>query len=154
MELIITQNPKAEIIDQVWMLQNRNLPLSKWGRDYFNSYFNKSDSRRPIIVLAYEDDEIVGFILSKEKGDIFQLDSLLVRAEYRKRGVATKLIKRILKEATRKNARKVILHFRDSNNLAEFYKKFGFGNKKKAGNYKNGEIKYEMEINLKNNQKS
>lgn len=84
---------------------------------------------------AVSQSKIVGGIIAMatRDEDLLYINSLFVHQAYRNKGIATKLLKKVLKIAEK---RRVVLDLRtDRSFLVEFYEKFGFRIKKLRKDY-------------------
>jgi [ribosomal protein S18]-alanine N-acetyltransferase len=71
--------------------------------------------------------QIVGFCSFWRVLDELHINNLAVVPEYRRQGVATALLRRVLEEAARFDIRRTMLEVRRSNTAArELYERFGF----------------------------
>lgn len=76
-------------------------------------------------ILIFEDTIIKGVLVYQDLIDILTIDYIVVDEKYRKKGIATNLLKHMEKKY--KNYRNVTLEVRESNISAiNFYKKNGF----------------------------
>lgn len=66
-------------------------------------------SEQGIVLLAEENDEVIGVALGRIFGGVCHLGFLGVKREYRKRGVGTQLLNRFIDEAKKRKAHKIWL---------------------------------------------
>ncbi|EKE15982.1 MAG: hypothetical protein ACD_11C00057G0007 [uncultured bacterium] len=139
-----TEEAKKELLN----FYNASFPKSQWDFEKISSFFDKEN--KGICFVIKSSSKLFGFSMGKlykNRKDIFVLSSLFVSSELRGNGYAKKLIEIFSQEAFfDKNIKKIILHFRDSNNLQNFYEKVGFINHCIDGEYKNREKKHYMEM--------
>lgn len=133
---------------QLLNFYNAGFPKSRWETDRLDSFFNK---RGKCLCFVVEDEnEIRGLAIGKKSDNdkrCMILNALLIGGNLRGNGYAKKMMELFIEKSFNfDDIAKVCLHFRDSNNLEDFYSKFGFGNHKICGTYKNGELKHYMEI--------
>ncbi len=82
-----------------------------------------------------------GFILSRQAVDEEELLLIGVRPEYRRRGVASALLERLVTEARMRGIRRLFLEMREGNPAENLYLKHGFEPVGRRPNYYNrGEI--------------
>jgi ribosomal protein S18 acetylase RimI-like enzyme len=81
------------------------------------------------------------------KENKFTVELFGVSNKMRGEGIGKMLMEKLLGKLDSKE--EVIVHFRASNSVQKFYEKFGFGNLRICGKYKNGEDKREMSVLLK-----
>lgn len=98
-------------------------------------YKNILNNNKKILIGAVDNNEIIGFIygyLKEEAGDFVKenvalIDALYVLDEYRKKGIATKLIDEFYKWCKDKNVKIVNIGvFIDNKEAYNLYKKLGF----------------------------
>ncbi|MFA5777366.1 MAG: GNAT family N-acetyltransferase [Parcubacteria group bacterium] len=139
---------KKQLVD----FYNENFSLSKWSEKYFNGFLDDKKERKMECFILEKNNKIIGFILGRKVGKIrfrYNLTTLLVDEKYRGKGYSKLLMDKFLKTIKEnKEARKVYLHFRDSNDFEGFYKHYGFSGHRITGAYSNGEKKHYMEIKL------
>lgn len=78
---------------------------------------------------AYEDNELIGFILCEERkwNNTLYVENLLVSESHRRKGIGKLLIKKVIEISHHKNFRHIELETQNTNVPAiEFYKKQGF----------------------------
>ncbi|MDD5396616.1 MAG: GNAT family N-acetyltransferase, partial [Candidatus Moranbacteria bacterium] len=108
------------------------------------------EKNKGICLVVEKENEIGGMIIGRKNKvtkNCVTLSALLVGDDLRGQGLAKKLAEMFMKKVfTREENLKIELHFRDSNNLQNFYEKLGFEKHCVCGKYKNGEKKHYMEI--------
>jgi ribosomal protein S18 acetylase RimI-like enzyme len=85
--------------------------------------------REPIKFLVAEaDNKVVGTTIINDRGKIGYISSVMVHPDYRRKGIATKLVKSALDYVQRRKKSKAVLHV-DSTNISalNLYVKLGFG---------------------------
>lgn len=70
--------------------------------------------------------EAAGFTLSRHAADEEELLLIAVLPQYRRRGVATALLRRLIAEARLRNVTRMFLEMRDGNPAEAFYRQHGF----------------------------
>ncbi len=122
-----------------------------WNKKYFNQ-FTKDNQRQSLILVAETNsNNLAGLILGRRDKNnkyFFNLSIIVVDFKYRKKGIATKLMKELISNLSKGKTKKIIIHFREKNNLKNFYQKFGFCNFKIIGKYNNGDNKCFMELKI------
>ena len=120
---MIRELEEKDFIQVNELLKNFNYELNK---ESFNNDFLKS--------LVYEDDFIKGILVYQYFYDRLEIDYIIVDSNYRKMGIATKLLNKL--EKTYKNIDNITLEVRESNKSAiNFYLKNGFKEVTKRKNY-------------------
>ncbi len=91
------------------------------------SFLNEIYKPRAVAKVATLDGSIVGYICAEYVEDEGHILDLAVHPDFRRRGVATSLVRHVLEELRLKGSRFVYLEVRTSNNAAkELYERFGF----------------------------
>jgi ribosomal protein S18 acetylase RimI-like enzyme len=144
----ITPRHKARLLE----LYTRNFPLSPWNQRYLDAFLS-GKKRSTIFYAIKEKDDFIGLILgrsSKTDPEIMILSVLAVDPHHQRKGYGSMLIEKFL-SSVKKNPRikKVFVHFRQCNDLENFYSRAGFKNHSISGSYSNGEKKHQMEFHLK-----
>ena len=120
---MIREIEEKDFIQVNELLKNFNYELNK---ESFNNDFLK--------VLVYDDDFIKGILVYQYLYDRLEIDYIIVDSDYRKIGIATKLLKTL--ENTYKNIENITLEVRESNKSAiNFYLKNGFKEIARRKNY-------------------
>lgn len=124
---MIREIEKKDFIQVNELLENFNYELTKKS---FNNDFLK--------VLVYDDKFIKGILVYQYLYDRLEIDYIIVDNNYRKKGIATKLLHFL--ENNYKNIDNITLEVRESNKEAiNFYRKNGFKEVTKRKNYYNDE---------------
>lgn len=144
----LSQKDRALLSD----IYNKNFPLSPWSPEYFYSFLSDS-SRSSLGFYMKQDAELVGLVLGRllsAKSNVFCLSALWINKDFRKKGYGKTLVQKLIPAiAARKKIKKIILHFRDANDLENYYSRLGFSGHKISGKYSNGNLKHYMELNIK-----
>lgn len=116
--------------------------LSHWGWAAY--YAELQGSNRPLMLVApvahpegqYRTDRIAGYIAARLAAGELHINNVAVRAEYRRRGIGSALLNRILEEGKRRSASVAFLEVRAGNSVAQaFYEKCGFLRSGRRRNY-------------------
>ncbi|HCP08489.1 MAG TPA: hypothetical protein DIT25_01680 [Candidatus Moranbacteria bacterium] len=151
MELLPTTNLSLE--DRLSLLKSylKDFPLSPWSQNYFFSFLSDS-SRSSLGFCIKENDVLIGFILGRllsKDSSVFCLSALWIDSDLRGKGLGGELVKNLIFAiSSRKKIKKIILHFRDANDLKDFYSRLGFSGHTLCGIYSNGDLKHYMELNV------
>ena len=79
------------------------------------------------VVLAVEDDTVLGFIVARVLGDEWEIENVVVIGSEQRRGLGSRLVRELLDLARIRSARSVFLEVRESNHSARrLYQKWGF----------------------------
>lgn len=149
-EIAIRTMTEADL-DEVLAIENESFPLP-WNRDHFLSEL-KSGYAFPLVALDQE-ERIAGYICPRlllEEGHIF---NIAVHRDFRRQGVAKRLLERVLHACRSGGGAVVFLEVRLSNRSAiGLYRRLGFvetGRRRKY--YENGEDAILMEYDLTDNE--
>jgi ribosomal-protein-alanine N-acetyltransferase len=107
--------------------------LSRWG---WNAYYNELTQQRNSVMLTARFDNgkeflpverVKGFIAARIVADELHINNVAVREDYRRLGIARKLLERAIDEAARMGARAAFLEVRAGNLPAQaLYASCGF----------------------------
>ncbi|MEO0072654.1 MAG: ribosomal protein S18-alanine N-acetyltransferase [candidate division WOR-3 bacterium] len=110
-------------LDQVMAIETTAFK-DPWRRSFFLSDLSRSGT---ILLVAKIGSKVIGYIDAWLLGDELHLANIAVDQEFRRRGVGTKLIKKIMAIGRQQGAKYIILEVRRSNIGAQmFYEKLGF----------------------------
>lgn len=107
--------------------------LSRWGWAAY--YAELQGSNRGLMLVArvarpleqVKTDQIAGYIVARQAANELHINNVAVRVEYRRRGLGSALLTRILEEGQRMDAAAAFLEVRAGNSLAQaLYEKCGF----------------------------
>lgn len=80
-----------------------------------------------VMLVAEREDKICGFIAAQTRAGNWEIENVVVGKEYLRRGIASLLVREIMKCARMGEASEVILEVRESNHAARsLYEKMGF----------------------------
>ncbi|MCX7756930.1 MAG: ribosomal protein S18-alanine N-acetyltransferase [candidate division WOR-3 bacterium] len=110
-------------LDQVMDIENSSFK-DPWKRDFFEHDLCR---RSAMLFVAKEGPKVIGYIDAWLFGDELHLANIAVHPEFRRMGVGSKLLKKIIELGKTKNAKYMVLEVRKSNFGAQkFYEKLGF----------------------------
>ncbi len=115
-----------------------------WSKDFFKALYEK---HRDDFLIAELSKKIVGYILGYKKSkELGSIKTMAVDPNRRRQGIGTKLINFLIKKLKKGGVKKIFLHIRTKNRIANaFYKKLGFKVVKTVKNYyQNGDNAYLM----------
>lgn len=102
--------------------------LSRWGWAAY--YAELQGGNRDLMLIAKPSTAsapVAGYIVARETAGELHINNVAVRAEYRRRGIGTALLNRVLDEARRRKANAAFLEVRSANHGAQaLYEKSGF----------------------------
>lgn len=96
----------------------------KWWQPLSKLEFLKILKHKKLLYVAEEKGEIIGYLSGTIKGKKLILENVFVKKEFRKKGVATELIKKFSSDWENKDMKETRLHCPER--LKEFYEKLGF----------------------------
>ncbi|MCI0433106.1 MAG: ribosomal protein S18-alanine N-acetyltransferase [Gemmatimonadetes bacterium] len=110
-------------IDDVIAIENASYSMP-WSDDTFETLLRRGDTT--LIVAAYE-GAVVGYAMGWHALDQGELGNVAVTAEWRRQGLATRLVTEYLRRQQRLGVRDVFLEVRRSNDAARaLYARMGF----------------------------
>lgn len=106
--------------------------LSRWGWAAY--YAELQGANRDLMLIARDSSSLIiesapiaGYIVARETAGELHINNVAVKAEYRRRGIGTALLNRVLAEARRRKANAAFLEVRSANHAAQaLYEKSGF----------------------------
>jgi len=140
-------------IDRIIDIERSWHHLSHWSVDSYYRLLN-DDSFTSSFVAEIDDDvrpRIVGFVIFHIAADVSEIYNIAVESSHARSGIGWALMSAAIQESSRRNAEKVILEVRKSNNPAiNFYLKFDFKIAGERKNYYSNPIEdaYVMELEI------
>ena len=133
------QIDRAEVVEDIYYFRDGNLVLEKEYYDIkgLDNIENRIVNLQKIydengtIYGAFHNDTLVGLVSLKgkligKKDDTIQLSSCFVSKDYRKQGIATKLVGMLKEKAMQMGAKKMYVSATPSKNTIHFYMSVGF----------------------------
>jgi ribosomal-protein-alanine N-acetyltransferase len=115
---------RPEDVEQVVAIEKRNF-RDAWTRRAFLAEMASSPASQPLVA-AYN-HEIIGYVVPWYVADEMQIANLAIREDFRRRGLARKILEYICEVAWQKGCRTAYLEVRRSNLSARrLYENFGF----------------------------
>ncbi|MCX7785426.1 MAG: ribosomal protein S18-alanine N-acetyltransferase [candidate division WOR-3 bacterium] len=112
-----------EDLDQVMAIE-KSCFVSPWKRSFFEYDICRKEAQ---CFVAKEKDKVIGYVDAWFIADEVHLANIAVAQEFRRQGIASQLLAKIIEIAQKKNCKKIFLEVRLSNIIAQkFYEKFGF----------------------------
>lgn len=132
----MTEHDLLEVVE----IEERS-KLSRWGWAAY--YAELQGINRSLMLVAHiaqseesRIDRVAGYIVARLSGGELHINNVAVRDEFRKSGIGTALLTRILAEGARLNATVAFLELRAGNSIAQaLYEKAGFRPVGKRRNY-------------------
>jgi len=95
-----------------------------WSRSMFASELAKASS---VCLGAFDGERLIGYVINSRYVDAWHIMNVAVDPDYRRRGVATRLLEQVFEQTKDDQRRGYTLEVRVSNNRAiELYEKLGF----------------------------
>ena len=93
-----------------------------WHADQYNKLFDSG-----IILVAEETGKLCGFVCAQAVGGEWEIENVVVAAEFLRRGIAKELVRTLIQLAENEAASAILLEVRESNLPARrLYEKHGF----------------------------
>jgi len=153
LEVRIRKARKGDI-DRIIDIERSWQHLSHWSIDSYYRLLN-DDSFTSSFVAETEGEKgrfhIVGFVIFHIAADVSEIYNIAVESTHARSGIGYQLMGAAVQESGRRNARKVLLEVRKSNNPAiNFYLKFNFKITGDRKNYYSNPVEdaYVMELEL------
>ena len=138
--LLITRMTEHDLLEVVEIEEGSG--LSRWGWAAY--YAELQGSNRPLMLVArvmrpleqIKTDNIAGYIAARLAANELHINNVAVRVEYRRRGIASALLKSIIEKGRGLEAKVAFLEVRAGNFLAQaLYENYGFRNVGLRRNY-------------------
>ncbi len=114
---------KPEDADAVVLVEQASFSVP-WSR---KSFWEEAANERTFYLLAIEGTQVIGYAGTWILDDEAQITNVAVLPEYRKKGVGSKIMEELIREAKNRGAVRMTLEVRPSNSQAiALYQKFGF----------------------------
>jgi [ribosomal protein S18]-alanine N-acetyltransferase len=129
-QIIITRMTEHDLLEVVEIEESSG--LSRWGWAAY--YAELQGTNRDLMLIArlaraqiIEHQRIAGYIVARESAGELHINNVAVRDQYRRRGVGSALLGRIVETARRLNVQVAFLEVRSGNQAAQaLYEKTGF----------------------------
>jgi ribosomal-protein-alanine N-acetyltransferase len=110
----------------VFELEESLFAGEEWSRDQFRSELSMVPDTRMYWV-ALDDKRVVGYFGEMIIDDFADIATVALAPEYRRQGIATRMVNTMIAEAVRRGATRMLLEVRVDNTAAiELYRKLGF----------------------------
>lgn len=129
-EIMITRMTEHDLLEVVEIEETSG--LSRWGWAAY--YAELQGANRDLMLIAriarapiIEHQRIAGYIVARESAGELHINNVAVRDQYRRRGVGSALLGRIMDTAKRLKVKVAFLEVRSGNQAAQaLYEKIGF----------------------------
>jgi [ribosomal protein S18]-alanine N-acetyltransferase len=123
--MMIRPATRADIPGMLLLTENTPTP-SRWTRAQYERLFDTNAARR-MTLISEEDSMPKGLITALVVADEWEIENVVVAAEFRRRGLATRLLRELIDLARTAGARAMFLEVRESNTAARnLYKNSSF----------------------------
>lgn len=107
-------------------LEKQSDTAAHWGEDIYRSFFMDNGVER-IVLVADHNGSLSGFVVVRAVEDEWELENLVVRPDFRRRGIGSALIHNLAERACQSHVQQILLEVRESNAPAHaLYAKTGF----------------------------
>ncbi len=143
----------GEDLSQILEIE-KTVHLAPWSLESFQAELVKPESTLWVLTDDETDSEISGYIVYRVLFESFEILNLAVSLSARGLGYGKLMVRKVVDQAIRQGAKKIILEVRKSNQAAiQLYQKTGFETVQVRKNfYSNGEEAYHMELKLDSEQ--
>ena len=129
-EILITRMTEHDLLEVVEIEEGSG--LSRWGWAAY--YAELQGVNRDLMLIArvarapiIEHQRIAGYIVARESAGELHINNVAVREQYRRRGIGSALLTRIMEAARRLKVQVAFLEVRSGNLAAQaLYERFGF----------------------------
>lgn len=142
--------PNSRDFEEILNIHNENFKTKGKIKTYADIYANVNN---PFwVAINNHTNEVMGYIAAKVKRpSTIYVSSLAVSKNYPNGGVEQSLVKRVVRDAKKLDAKYVVMHSRaSSKENRELLMAMGF-EEKEIGKYKDGEVKFELRYSLPDN---
>jgi ribosomal-protein-alanine N-acetyltransferase len=120
---MVIEKMAEEDIEEALAIEQDVFP-SPWTRGMFLQRLSSEDS---YFIVAREKEKLIGYGGFFMIGEVARLENLVVHPEFRRRGVATRIMKKLFTLVKVNGGKEITLEVRPGNQPAQnLYKKFGF----------------------------
>jgi [ribosomal protein S18]-alanine N-acetyltransferase len=118
-------------------LEGQSAGAAHWSEAEYRRLF--AEAARVVLVIG--EDAVQGFIVGRDLGPEWEIENIVVASSVQRRGLGTRLVKKLLDLTRSRGAQAVFLEVRESNRAARaLYSKSGFVETgRRRGYYKNPE---------------
>ena len=129
-QLVIEPMTEHDLLEVVEIEQNSG--LSHWGWD---AYHTELRARANSIMLVarnvdnpqFAEHRVIGFIVARQIADEIHVNNVAIRDNFRRQGIARRLLRAVLSSGLRMKARQAVLEVRAGNQAAQqLYRACGF----------------------------
>ena len=109
-------------VSAILALEQQAPGAAHWRADQYNRLFDSG-----IILVAEETGKLCGFVCAQAVGGEWEIENVVVAAEFLRRGIAQELVRTLIQLAEHEAASAILLEVRESNLPARrLYEKHGF----------------------------
>ncbi len=124
-----------EDIPDMLRIEQESETAAHWSADAYSRLFAAGAPPGKVLV-AEEDQKLAGFIVARGLDGEWEIENLVVAAEHRRSGIASELVRELLRDLESAGAETVLLEVRESNLAARrLYEKAGFSEQGRRREY-------------------
>ena len=138
MRLVLIRAATADDVPSIRTLEQQAESAAHWDEREYDALFAPEAPSRTALVAVNESDvtQLHGFLIARCALDDWEIENVVVAREDRRLGIATKLIRELLRRAKGAGATSVLLEVRESNLAARrLYEKLGFSDYGRRSHY-------------------
>ena len=140
LDLVLIRQATLDDLPAIRNLEKQADTAAHWEKREYDALFAPEAPRRIALVATEEatPDRVQGFVIARCASEDWEIENVVVAAERRRSGVASRLIRELLQMAHRQAATSVLLEVRESNLAArQLYERLGFSAiARRAGYYR------------------
>ena len=124
----------AADLPHIRRMEEQASTAAHWNAAQYDALFAHAPQR--IALVAQDHLQLIGFLIARFLAGEWELENIMVDERYKKRGIGTTLVRRLLSEAQTAGATSLILEVRESNAPARrLYEKTGFTSEGRRNSY-------------------
>lgn len=128
-DLVPIRQVTPDDLPAIRKLEQQAETAAHWAEREYDALFAPEAPTRIALVVSSEADisRIQGFVIARCASEEWEIENVVVGADHRRSGMASALIRELLRKAALGGATSVLLEVRESNVAArQLYEKFGF----------------------------
>ena len=123
--------PTVDDVPAIVSLERESPSASHWSEAAYRTAFESGAPARLVFVCQDDtggtENRLQGFVVARINGEDWELENIVVAAEFQRRGLGIQLMQALIRAARERQALQILLEVRESNTAARsFYEKLGF----------------------------
>ena len=111
-------------VPAILAIEKQAASAAHWAAETYNKLV---DDESGVVLVAQESGQLCGFVCARAIAGEWEIENVVVAADFRRRGVAEALVRGLIQRATKAAASAILLEVRESNLPARgLYLKHGF----------------------------